>query len=182
MKNIEYFFLSKIKFNFNNLNWKKKEIFKNNGEACRIQEIVQFKDLDEITLSLVKNLIDKIVEKKQLYGSRVEICQFQKTSKGGIFDWHSDYMDGRNCVAVIYLSDFEDGLVGGETEFKNQDYQKIQIITPKKGYCCCFDPKIIHRGSKVNKGIKYTLVVVFNENETKTEFEKKTMGEKKIIY
>ena len=186
MQNIEYFFLSKIKFNFDSFNWQKEIIkIKRKKEISnfRIQEIVQFKDFDNNTLFSVKNLISKIVKKKNLYGSKVEMCQFQKTSKGGIFNWHIDYMDGRNCISIIYLSDQDDGLVGGSTEFNLQNGQEIKIITPKNGYCCCFDPKILHRGSKVISGTKYSLVIVFNlNNKIETEFEKKSMGQKKLIY
>jgi hypothetical protein len=183
---IDYFFLSKTKFYFNNLNWQ-KEIIKVKKEKqiseFRTQEIVQFKDFDENTSLLVKNLINKIVKKKNLYGSRVEICQFQKTSKGGVFNWHTDYMDGRNCVSIIYLSDNNDGLIGGATEFNFQNGQEIKIITPKNGYCCCFDPKILHKGARVIDGNKYSLVIVFNaNNKIKTEHETNSMGQKKLIY
>lgn len=186
MENIDYFFISKVNFNFANLNWQ-KEIIKVKKEkqilGFRIQEIVQFKNFDKNTLLLVEYLINKIVNKKKLYGSRVEMCQFQKTSKGGFFNWHHDYMDGRNLIAIIYLSDYNDGLIGGETEFNFQNGKEISIIKPKNGYCCCFDPKILHKGSKVISGIKYSLVIVFNSNSRiKTEYEIKSMGQKKIIY
>lgn len=169
---IDYFFLSKIDLDYN-FNWEKTK------GPTRVQEIVQYKNFDPRTEQIINKLIDKIVDIKKLYGSRVEICQIQKTSKGGIFDWHVDFLDGRNCVSIIYLSDISDGLVGGFTEFNIND--NVQKIIPKKGYCCCFDPHILHRGSEVIEGIKYSIVIVFN-NKGQTEYEINSLGDKKIIY
>ena len=91
-------------------------------------------------------------------------------------------MEETAYLQFVYLSDHEGGLIGGTTEFNTQDGQEIKIITPKNGYCCCFDPKILHRGSEVLNGIKYSIVIVFNDNKKgKTEFEKDSIGKKNII-
>jgi prolyl 4-hydroxylase len=54
---------------------------------------------------------------------------------------------------LVYLSDAEDGLVGGETEFPEQG----RVIAPRAGSALWFQHALLHAGREVTGGVKYVL-------------------------
>ena len=76
--------------------------------------------------------------------------QIQRTQVGEGFDWHSDE-DLRRRLAIIYY--FNDDFVGGETEFRSQEY----VHKPRRGSLLFFPPywTHVHRGRNVEQGTKY---------------------------
>lgn len=89
------------------------------------------------------------------------LLEYQVTKIGGMFGWHPDFYEGSGRVlsCLLYLSDNEShGLEGGETEFMCEE--EIITIKPKIGTVLLFDPKIIHQGTEVTAGIKYSLLVI----------------------
>src|SRR5262249_5690618 len=54
---------------------------------------------------------------------------------------------------LVYLSDGDDGVVGGETEFPEQG----RVIAPRAGAALWFQHMLLHAGREVTAGVKYVL-------------------------
>lgn len=88
-----------------------------------------------------------------------EICQLQRTSVGGGFDWHRDTPPADRMLAFIcYLND---DFKGGSTDFQTAS-GTLKSIKPSKGLCVAFDPSVRHRGACVERGTKYALVTILS--------------------
>lgn len=76
------------------------------------------------------------------------------------FDLHTDtglYFDKNKkekskYTLLIYLND---NYKGGETEFYDEDFEKIAEIVPKIGMALLFDIDLWHKGNKLINGTKY---------------------------
>ncbi len=88
------------------------------------------------------------------------VLQYQRNEPGDFFRWHRDYsmQYPYQLAAILYFSDSEDGLEGGETEFKDDKTKTTISVKPQAGMAVIFDPRILHQGAPVIKGVKTSLV------------------------
>jgi hypothetical protein len=84
-------------------------------------------------------------------GTTIGIPQLQKTEKGGFYRWHHDGYLNRVFTYILYLNDVEEGC-GGTTDFLCG-----KSVVPKAGKIVIFPSSLtyIHRGKKLEKGVKY---------------------------
>jgi hypothetical protein len=83
--------------------------------------------------------------------------QIQRTSKGGFFDWHSDYNKERMLAIIIYLNDIDEEN-GGSTEFNSG--RKVQ---PETGKVLVFPTSQLHlhRGNTILNGHSKYIISAF---------------------
>lgn len=138
-------------------------------ESFRKQRIISGENTKDQLLMFMDGVAKKIAPlAAQFFDLPVEhqfidLRQYQLSEAGGFFKWHKDSVVtlARKVVSILYLSDFDEGLVGGETEFKVDS--QIFTITPQKGVLVMFRPEIVHRGAKVVVGHKYALLTSFSD-------------------
>lgn len=114
-------------------------------------------------------------EKEEKFDSPIEVklscinecLRFQRYDKGQMFSKHIDGAyerpDGSECSHITIQLYLNDDFEGGETTFINQMYYKKENmddavnIVPVTGMCLVFEHELLHQGSAVTKGRKYTL-------------------------
>ena len=127
---------------------------------------------DFVSKSLIKYhnyLLENNLDKNRtiaytLANSGIGPSHLQKQEVGGFYDWHHDYDTSRVLTCIIYLNDVEEDC-GGTTDFING-----RSILPKAGKILIFPACMthIHRGKKLEKGVKYiaTNFIIFQKQNT----------------
>lgn len=123
--------------------------------------------------------------------------QIQKTSPGGLYNWHDDsfiaaipdayytdnvgttqsWMAERIYTFILYLNDRGDDVENGRTQFYNSGISKS--IVPKAGKLLLFpaSPFWVHRGEPLTSGVKYLITgwVSFARSSRLTELHSDQM-------
>jgi predicted 2-oxoglutarate/Fe(II)-dependent dioxygenase YbiX len=109
-------------------------------------------ELGDLNQKLVRVLSDKVKVKG---GNPTNLSDFQLTKYdvGDYFNWHID-PPHRDYTIIIFLNnDYQ----GGELEIKDEN-EKVFRIEKKEGKLVVFPSFLFHRVTKIEKGIRYSLV------------------------
>lgn len=125
-------------------------------------------DIRRSSVGFIQNIEELDTKLKEVLKEKITIkggqvtglgpYQFTEYKQGDFFDWHTDSNDTdyrhRFCSIVIQLNDC---YTGGNLQINNEDNKPIPI-QEGVGNLYIFHSDLLHRVTKVEKGVRYSLV------------------------